>query len=99
MLRTGRADAEVQVLRGERVGRYGGHFLLVRSAVESQLVECGDDGVAAQATGGELLAEFLGDIGGHQGDGLVVDVAHPADGQHLCARTPATRGGGSRGWG
>src|ERR1700678_2451618 len=71
------ADAVVEVLRGERVGRYGGHFLLVRGAVESQLVECGDDGVAAQATRGELLSEFLGDIGGYEGDGLVVDVSHP----------------------
>ena len=78
-----RADAETQVLRRERVGRHGSHFLVVSSAVESQLVECGDDGVAAQATGRELLSELFGDIGGHQGHRLVVDKPHPADGQHL----------------
>ncbi len=79
------ADADVQVLRRERVGRNRGRLLLGGGAVEAQLIERREHGVGAQAARRELLPDLLGNVSGHEGDRLVIDIPHPAEGQHVRA--------------
>src|SRR5581483_3621741 len=78
----GRAHAEGKMLGRERVGRHRRGFLLQAGAVKPELVEGGGQGVVTQAPRCQVPPDVLGKITGDQRDGLLVDVPHPAQGEH-----------------